>query len=96
MKKRIIAIVSTIMFVMFLSGCEQYATKHLGGNMTVHLESNTKLVNVTWKDNNLWFLVKPMTDNDIAETYYFQEDSELGILEGTVTIIETKTDVNNQ
>lgn len=31
-----------------------------------------------------------MSKDDIAETYKFVEDSNFGILEGSVTIIETK------
>lgn len=85
--KRIIAIVLVIMVVMILSGC-QYATKHFGGSMTVNLEPNVKLISVTWKEDSLWFLTKPMTENDVAETYCFEEDSEFGIFEGTVTIVE--------
>ena len=87
--KRIIAIILVIVMVIALSGC-QYATRHLGGSMTVNLEPNTKLVNVTWKEDSIWFLTKPMTEDDVAETYYFKEDSEFGVFEGTVTIVESK------
>jgi hypothetical protein len=87
--KKIISIILSVTLIMALSGC-QFATKHLGGSMTVNLEPNVKLVNVTWKEDSLWFLTKPMTENDIAETYCFEEDSEFGIIEGTVTIVEHK------
>lgn len=87
--KKIISIIISIILIMSLCGC-QFATKHLGGSMTVNLESNVKLVNVTWKEDSLWFLTKPMTEDDIAETYCFEEDSEFGVFEGTVTIIEHK------
>ncbi len=87
--KKIISIILAITLVVALSGC-QYATKHLGGSMTVNLDPNVKLVNVTWKEDSLWFLTKPMTEDDIAETYYFEEDSEFGVFEGTVIIVEHK------
>lgn len=87
--KKIISIILVIALMLVLSGC-QYATKHLGGSMTVNLDPNVKLVNVTWKDDSLWFLTKPMTEDDVAETYYFEEDSEFGVFEGTVTIVEHK------
>lgn len=87
--KKTISIILAIIMVVTLSGC-QYATKHFGGSMTVNLEPNVKLVNVTWKEDSLWFLTKPMTENDVAETYRFEEDSEFGIWEGTVTIVEHK------
>ena len=87
--KKIISIIIVIVMIIALSGC-QYATKHFGGSMTVNLEPNVKLVNVTWKEDSLWFLTKPMTENDVAETYCFKEDPEFGVFEGTVTIIEHK------
>ena len=87
--KKIISIILVIVMIIAMSGC-QYETKHLGGSMTVNLEPNVKLVNVTWKDDSLWFLTKPMTEEDVAETYYFEEDSEFGVFEGTVTIVEHK------
>lgn len=31
-----------------------------------------------------------MTDEDMAETHTFQQSSNFGVFEGTVTIIETK------
>lgn len=87
--KKIIAVILVVTMMMVMSGC-QFATKHLGGTMTINLEPNVKLVNVTWKEDSLWFLTKPMTEDDIAETYCFEEDSEFGMLEGTVIIVEHK------
>lgn len=31
-----------------------------------------------------------MTENDIVETHTFQQSTDFGVFEGTVTIIETK------
>lgn len=89
--KKIISIILAIMMIATLTGCScQYVTKNFGGEMTVYLDKNEKLVNVTWKEDSLWFLTKPMTEDDVAETYQFKEDSEFGIMEGIVTIVETK------
>lgn len=90
MKKKlcsIMAIGATMAFL--LTGC-QGATKSFGGSMTLELEPNQKLEEITWKDDSLWYLTRPMTDDDIAETHIFQQSSEWGVFEGTVTIIETK------
>lgn len=78
-----------IAMVFCLTGC-QYTTKNLGGNMTIELPKGQKLEEITWKDTNLWYLTRPMKENEIAEIHTFQEKSPLGIAEGTVTIIETK------
>lgn len=58
--------------------------------MTLNLEPNQKLEEITWKDDSLWYLTRPMTDDDIAETHTFQQQSEFGIFEGTVIIVESK------
>lgn len=60
----------------------------LGGHVT--LPYNQKLITVTYKENSMWLLYRPMRKGEEAETYTFQEDSMLGLLEGTVTIEERK------
>lgn len=77
--------------MILLTGC-QSTTRTLGGSMTIKLEPNTKLELITWKDDSLWYLTKPMTESDIAETHTYQQQSEFGVFEGTVTIVESKTD----
>lgn len=64
--------------------------KHWGGSMTIKLEKGEKLVDVTWKESNLWYMTKPMSETDVAERYTFREDSNWGMVEGKVIFIETK------
>lgn len=89
MKKKILSVILIIILVISLCGC-QAAARNLGGDVTIELEPNQKLEMITWKNSDLWYLTRPMTANDIAETHVFQESSIFGIVEGTVTIIETK------
>ena len=89
MKKKILSVILIIILVISLCGC-QAAAKNLGGDVTIELEPNQKLEMITWKNSDLWYLTRPMTANDVAETHVFQESSIFGIVEGTVTIIETK------
>ena len=90
MKKRIVALVLIgVISLSTLTGC-QSTTKNFGGSMTLKLEPNQKLEEITWKDDSLWYLTRPMTEDDVAETHTFQQSSEWGVFEGTVTIVETK------
>lgn len=94
MKKKLLVLLGIglgigILCVSTLVGC-QSVTRNFGGDMTLELEPNQKLEMITWKGSSLWYLTKPMTDDDMAETYLFKESSEFGVLEGTVTVIETK------
>lgn len=86
MKKNILLAI----MVLSLTGC-QNTTKYWGGSMTIELPKGQKLEEITWKDDSdLWYLTRPMREDEVAETHTFQESSEFGVLEGTVTIIETK------
>lgn len=93
MKKRHIFIILTVILIgVLLNGCsEQNITKNFGGSMTINLPANQKLEEITWKDDsNLWYLTRPMRDDEEAETHVFQQSSDWGIIEGSITIIETR------
>jgi hypothetical protein len=86
--KRLIALV--VLCACF-SGCTQnMMTKDFGGKMTVRLNPGEKLVNVTWKDSDMWYLTRPMQPSDMPETYMFQEKSTFGVWQGVMTIIESR------
>ena len=89
MKRKVLAIVLGLMLYLGATGC-QSITKDYGGSTTIELEPNQKLEEITWKDDSLWYLTRPMTKEDVAETYTFQQSSNFGVFEGTVTIIEHK------
>ena len=74
-----------------ISCTENQRAKHWGGTADVDVQPNYKVVNVTWKESDLWILTKPMSPNDVAETYTFYEKSSWGILSGTFIIKEQKT-----
>jgi len=77
--------------VMSLTGCN-YATRNLGGSMTIELEPGYKLEEITWKDSDLWLLARPMRDGEGAEAHIFYENSEFGVFEGSITIVEKEAD----
>ena len=90
MKKKIAAIAAILVLSFCLSGC-QTITRKYGGTTELDLEPGLKLEEITWKDDDsLWYLTRPMTDEDIAETHTFKESSLFGICEGTVIIREHK------
>ena len=79
-----------ILMVFCLTGCHE-TTKSFGGSMIIELPKGQKLEEITWKDDtDLWYLTRPMREDEVAETHIFQQDTEFGVFEGTVTIIETK------
>lgn len=94
MRKKILAGLAAFTLIFGTAGC-QSAAKNFGGDYTLKLPKNEKLVMITWKGDSLWYLTKPMTEDDVAETYKFQESTDLGIMEGTVTVVETKEESEN-
>jgi hypothetical protein len=83
----------TLFFIaaIALIGCpDQSCARNSGGSYTETLPAGRKLINVTWKGDSLWFITRPMKAGEEPETYEFKESSSIGILEGTVTIVETR------
>ena len=72
---------------LLTTGC-QSVTKNYGGTTEITLDPGLKLEEITWKNNSLWYLTRPMRDDETAETHTFSESSNLGVFEGTVIIIE--------
>jgi hypothetical protein len=77
--------------ILTVSSCtENSRVKNFGGEGTINLPANQKLINITWKEGQIWYLTRPMGKDDVAETYKFSEESSWGAIEGTYNIIETK------
>lgn len=88
MKKIVYVVIITIAFIT--CGCDNFTTKHFGGTTTINLEPGEKLIEATWKDSNIWYLVEPMEDDYIPKTKVFKECSIFGVMEGKIIFIETK------
>ena len=73
-----------------ISCTENSRVKTFGGTGDINLPKGQKLVNVTWKNEQIWYLTRPFHDNENEETYRFQEESSWGVVEGTYYIHETR------
>ena len=79
------------LLALTLTACtENSRVKSWGGEGTINLPKGRKLVNITWKETQIWYLTRPMNSSDVAETYKFHEESSFGVMEGTYNIVETK------
>jgi hypothetical protein len=80
---------TTLLAIATLSSCtENVRARQFGGNMTVELPPNTKLVGATWKEAHLWYLYRPIHQGETPEVSILQESSNFGMMEGTVTFVE--------
>jgi hypothetical protein len=74
-----------------LSSCtENGRARAWGGEMTVNVKPDQKVVNVTWKESDMWVLTRPMNESDKPETLTFSEKSTFGVWEGSITLIESR------
>lgn len=90
MKKKILISLSILTTsAMLLTGC-QFGARSFGGTHTIELPKNEKLELITWKDDELWYLTRPMREGEKAETWIYQESTDFGVVEGKVIIKERK------
>lgn len=89
MIKKFLCVSAGIITILSFTGC-QSAARSMGGSVTLELEPNQKLEEITWKEDSLWYLTRPMREDEKAETHTFQQSSEWGVFEGTVTVVESK------
>ena len=90
-KQNIVLLTIATSAILFLASCTQNErAKAFGGTASVDLPSNQKLVTATWKDQNLWYLTRPMRSDETPETYTLKESSSYGLVEGTVIFNESK------
>lgn len=73
-----------------VSCTENSRVKRFGGVGEIDLPQGKKLVNITWKQDQIWYLTRNMRNDEVAETYQFQEESSWGVVEGTYIIHESK------
>lgn len=76
-----------VIILLVLSGCNGVA-KNFGGTMTIDLPKDKKLINITWKDSDLWYLIRDSKQGEKPESYTFKEESNYGVKSGTVLINE--------
>jgi uncharacterized lipoprotein YehR (DUF1307 family) len=83
-------IIFSVLLISFLFSCtENERAKKWGGDFNLKLEPNEELINITWKGDDLWYLVK----NTKTGLVQFKEHSSYGVWEGEITIEEVKPEI---
>ena len=79
MKKLIFIAIATL----GLSSCtDNQRAKHWGGTEEIQLKPNEVVLNVTWKESEMWICTK----DTVTGVTYFREKSNWGVMEGTVIL----------
>jgi hypothetical protein len=92
-RSRLLVVVAAMLMVAVITlthtACtDNYRAKSMGGTMTIQLPPGQRLVNVTWKEKEIWYLSRPRVAGEDPITWTFKEKSDLGIQEGTVILQE--------
>lgn len=79
-------IIRTLLFSLILIGLisctKNERARNYGGTETIELKPNEEFINITWKNDDLWVIVK----NKNTGKYYAREKSSYGMMEGTIII----------
>jgi len=66
-----------------LASCtDNERARRFGGVEEVELKPNEVVLNVTWKENEMWICTK----DTLTNVTYFREKSSWGVMEGTVIL----------
>jgi hypothetical protein len=71
-----------VMVVVMSSCTENARARHFGGTETLALKPNEVVLNVTWKESQMWIC----TQDTVTRVVYFREKSSWGVMEGTVIL----------
>ena len=82
--------IGILMMFLCLTSCDQSITRTMGGTTKIELEPGEKLVEATWKGDDIWYLVEPMDSDYVPKTKTFKESSRIGVLEGKVIFYEKR------
>ena len=77
-------------FLFMVSCTEQSNARAFGGEVKIELPKGQKLLNATWKNNDLFYLTEPMDSNYTPKTKVFKESSSFGLMESDVVFIESE------
>jgi hypothetical protein len=78
-----------LLFTLFFNSCtKQDRIKNFGEEGVLDLPAGKKLVNLTWKESDMWILVRDMKEGETPEVYIFYDESSYGLMSGKYTVKE--------
>lgn len=88
--KTIRTIIVLAALMMMTSCTEQQKVRSYGGKMEIKLPKGEKLMMVTWKRLDLFYLTEPMDSGYVPKKKVFRENSNFGVWESEITFIERR------
>lgn len=88
--KTIRTIIALAALMMMASCTEQQMVRSYGGKMEIKLPKGEKLMMVTWKRLDLFYLTEPMDSGYVPKKKVLRENSNFGVWESEITFIERR------
>lgn len=89
MKKLLAFLFIALFACSIVAGCTaQQRAKKYGGSAKIDLPPGKRLMEATWKGDDLWFLVRDREENERPRSYVFSESSSWGMFEGQIVFHE--------
>jgi hypothetical protein len=87
-KNLLVFLFLTILISMSVSCTQNQRAKNFGGTAKYDLPKGKKLLVVTWKGDDMWYLVRDAKEGETPETYQFYESSSWGLMNGKIILKE--------
>lgn len=78
----ILIFISCLIWSINISCTKNQRVRTFGGKEEITIKPNEKLINITWKEKDMWVL----TEDTITHIKYFRESSSFGIWNGEIVI----------
>ena len=78
-----------ILFALLSLSCERL-NDYFHSRETINLPPGKKLVHVSWKSGDLYYLIREMRPEEVPETYTFSKEGNFENLDNTYLIIECR------
>lgn len=71
-----------VLSLVLFSCTDNQKARTFGGTQIIKLQPNEEFINITWKENDIWVVVK---DKNTGK-FYAREKSSFGVMEGKIII----------
>jgi hypothetical protein len=84
------SILIVFLLSLVVSCTDNTLTKAFGGTKIQPIPCGTRLEMVTWKNADVWYLLRRLEPGEVPRKYVFKESSNFGVMEGEIRLEETR------
>jgi hypothetical protein len=88
--RTVFAVLLTLLAFTMAACTQNQRAREFGGEMIVKVPCDQVVFDVTWKGEDLWYATQPARADWRPERKTFAEASSFGLIEGQVTLVESR------